>query len=114
MKRVIIYTISLCFYLTSCTKQSVCKDSSNYREGTLIVYKKTDYANICGETCWGKFFYDSSLYSDGSGVGIFGSIPSKYKKMDTVRVGVDLYRPPMSCVTLYASPCKIKCIEQIN
>ena len=110
MKRVIIYTISVCFSLASCTKQSSCKESSNYSEGILVVYEKPSM--ICSARCWGRFFPDS--LGGSSGIGIFGSIPNKYKKMDTIRVGIELYCPQQTCITIDATPCKIKCIERIN
>ena len=99
--------------LTSCTKQSCCKDLDNYTEGTLVILKEPYYNAQYHETYCARFFPKDGVYnSDFEGMDILGGLPNKYKKMDTVQVGIGYtYKPyPTFRIPAYT----IKCIEQID
>ena len=104
----ILYLVIISILCTSCTKQKACKDYDNYAEGTLVVYGEPYYEN---ETYCTRFFRSGFNY-DYKGIRVIGGLPNKYKKMDTVKVGIGY--SIQSCPAIIVCPIKIKCIEQID
>ena len=96
----------------SCIKQSSCNDCDNYSEGTLVVFKEPYHDARYNETYCAKFFPDMSIDSDFEGIGILNSLPNRYKKLDTVIVGIGYTSKnyPMNRIPAW----EVKCIEQID
>ena len=98
--------------LVSCTKQNGCEKYNEYREGTLVVLEEPYYYEKYDETYCARFFPVFPPDDDFEGIGIVGKLPNKYKKGDTVKVGI-AYTNTVN-TTNRIPVYKIKCIEQIN